>query len=213
MHCKRLITLLSALLIALVSLAGPKQKSALSHIKFGKCRVVSLVPTGLRSVRASLELEAKNDTSAFQLQDVKLTIFRKGEPFADGSCDGFSVPKGTSKVNLTGEFELCDNMSLWSAVTALRNPDLSEFTGDVDLTVVVDKGRKVAWSQKGISIGDLAGKSTDKKDDKKTDSRVSTADTPASTSAKQAGEPVPQKPNQPKQTTKKKRPWWQFWKK
>ena len=195
--------------MALVCLAGPKQKGALSHIKFGKCRIVSLVPTGLRSVRVGVEMETKNDTTAFTLQDVKMDFFRKGTPFVEGVCEEVVVPKGTSTVRLSGDFELADEVTLWSAVTSLRNADPSEFSVNVDLNVIPDKGRKIAWSQKDISVATLVGKKTDKK----TGGQVSTADTPASTAAKPAGKPASQKADQPKQTTKKKRPWWQFWKK
>lgn len=206
MHCKKLISLFLTLLTVFTLSAGPKQKNALSHIKFGKCKIVSFVPTGLRSVRAGIEIEAKNDTAAFQLQDVKLTVFRKGSPFVDGVCEEVTVPKGTSTLRLTGEFELCDDVSLWSAVSALRDPDLSEFTGNVDLTVVADKGRKVAYSQKNISLSSLSGR----KVEQKADGKVSTGNG----AAKSTASPAPQKTERSKQTAKpQKRPWWQFWKK
>lgn len=207
---KRFIIILLAVFTALSAAAGPKD--AMKHIKFGKCRIVSLVPTGLRSVRAGVELETKNDTLAFQLQDVKLMIYRKGEPFVEGVCDEISVPKGPSKVRVTGDFELCDDVSVWSAATALRNADLSEFTGDVDLTVVNAKGRKVAYSQKDVSMGSITGQ---KKTEKKADTQVATADTGSKSSATTtSAKPSTQKAEQPKPTKKtKKRPWWQFWKK
>lgn len=202
---KRLITILLSLLMAL-SASAAKPKNAMQHIKFGKCRIVSFSPTGLRSARAGVEMEAKNDTSAFLLQDVKLTIYRKGVPFVEGICDEVTVPKGSSKVRVNGDFELCDDVSVWSALTALRSPDLSEFTGDIDMTVVNDKGRKIAYSQKDISIGSGSQKKSEQKvataDQKAADqSSVSSASSKSSTA----------KAGQSKQT--KKRPWWQFWKK
>ena len=210
---KRLIITILAVLTAVTAVAGPKSKDALRHIKFGKCRIVSLVPTGLRSVRANVEFETKNDTSAFVLQDVRLSIFRKGEPFVDGICDEVSVPKGSSKVRVSGEFELCEGVSTWSAVMALRNPDLSEFSGDVDLTVVGDKGKKVAYSQKDISIGTFGGRDAGKK----ADTQVASAEgAPKSGQGevKATEKPSASKSTQPKQTNQtKKRPWWQFWKK
>lgn len=213
MLCKRLLLALLAILTALTATAGPKQKNALQHIKFGKCRIVSLVPTGLRSVRAGVEFETRNDTSAFVLEDVKLTIFKKGEPFVEGVCNEVSVPKGTSKVRVTGEFELCDGVSVWSAVTALRDPDLSEYSGNVDLTVVGDKGRKVAYSQKDVSLGSFGGQ----KPGKKADAQVASADGAAKSGQGKVSSPDKSstpKAEQPKQTKNtKKRPWWQFWKK
>ena len=94
---------------------------------------------------------------------------------------------------------------------ALRDPDLSEFTGDVDLTVVNAKGRKVAYSQKDVSMGSLTGQ---KKTDKKADTQVAMADAGSKSSASTSAKPSTQKAEQTKQTKKtKKRPWWQFWKK
>ena len=167
---------------------------------------MSFVPTGLRSARASVELEAKNDTSAFTLQDVKLLVYWKGSPFVEGICDEVTVPKGTSKVQLTGEFDLCDDVSVWSAVTALKNPDLSEFTGDIDMTVVSDKGRKIAWSQQGLSLG---GKPADKK----TEPQVASTNGKDAPSVKPSASSPAQKADGSKPSSKpKKRPRWQFWK-
>ena len=206
MNCRRLILTLLVLLTAMVAMAGPDQKNALQHIKFGKARIVSFVPTGLRSARASVELEAKNDTSAFTLQDVRLLVYRKGLPFVEGVCDEVTVPKGTSKVQLTGEFDLCDDVSVWSALTALKNPDLSEFTGDIDMTIVSGKGRKIAWSQQGLSLGG-------KPSVKKADTQVASADGKDAPSAKPAAPSPARKADGSKPSSKpKKRPWWQFWK-
>ena len=200
--------------VLLLLSAAAKPKNALSHIKFGKCRIVSVMPTGLRSVRAGVEMEARNDTTAFLLQDVRLAIFRKGEPFAAGVCDEISVPKGTSTVRITGEFELDDAVSLWSAVTALRNADLSEYTGNVDLTVVPGKGRKVAYSQQNLSLSSLGRLKATPKPATESEPQAVPAPEAPKTAAQPAEQPATPKAEQPKQTTKpKKRPWWQFWKK
>ena len=213
MRWKGLIITLFACMTVAAAAAGPKHRDALSHIKFGKCRIVSLVPTGLRSVRIGVELETKNDTLTFTLQDVKMDIFRKGASFVEGVCEEVTVPKGTSTIRLTGDFELAEEVTLWQAATVLRNADPSDFTANVDLNVLRDTGRKVAWSQKDINIGTLVGKKTDKKDDKKADTQVTPPDTPASTVTNPSDTPAPKKADQPKQTTKKKkRRWWQFWK-
>lgn len=204
------------LLIAVVSMAAPQSKrpAKLDHIKFGKCRIVSMTPTGLRSVRAGVEMEARNDTSAFVLEDVKLTIFRKGEPFVEGFCGEIKVPKGTSTVRATGEFELCDDVSVLTAVKVLSNPDMSEFTGNVDMTVVNAKGRRIAYSQTGVSMGSFSG-SKPKAGDQKSgtvQSGSQTAQKDAKTvdkpSSKDSGKAATEKSRKPK-----KRPWWQFWKK
>ena len=204
------------LFLAVIAVAAPQSKrpAKLEHIKFGKCRIVSMTPTGLRSVRAGVEMEARNDTSAFVLEDVKLTIYRKGKPFVEGVCGEIKVPKGSSTVRATGEFELCDDVSLLSAVKVLSNPDMSEFTGDVDMTVVNAKGRRIAYSQTGVSMGSF-GSAKPKTEDQKTESvqtgsqtsqkDVKTAEKPAS---KDTGKAATEKSKKPK-----KRPWWQFWKK
>ena len=187
------------LFLTVLAVAAPQTKRAakLDHIKFGKCRIVSMVPKGLRSVRAEVELEAKNDTSAFVLEDVKLLIFRKGEPFVEGFCGEIKVPKGTSKVLASGDFELCEDVSVIEAVKVLSNPDMSEFSGNVDMTVVNAKGRRIAYSQQGLSIG--SGGSKPKTVQQKTE--------PAQ---KEVQKPQKEVKETPKKT--KKRPWWQFWK-
>jgi hypothetical protein len=64
------------LFLTVLAVAAPQARRAakLEHIRFGKCRIISMTPKGLRSVRAEVELEAKNDTAAFVLEDVKLLI-------------------------------------------------------------------------------------------------------------------------------------------
>lgn len=203
------------LLLTVIAVAAPQSRrpAKLEHIKFGKCRIVSMTPTGLRSVRAGVEMETRNDTSAFVLEDVKLTIFRKGKPFVEGFCGEIKVPKGSSTVRATGEFELCDDVSLLSAVKVLSDPDMSEFTGDVDMTVVNAKGRKVAYSQQGVSMGSFSGKpkvESRKTETAQADVRTEQKDvkTGEKASPKDSGKTAADK-------TKKtrKRPWWQFWKK
>ena len=222
MRWKGLIITLFAGMTVAAAAAVPEPKDVLSHIKFGKCRIVSIVPTGLRSVRAGVELEARNDTSAFTLQDVRLALFRKGEPFAEGVCEEVSVPKGASKVRVTGDFELCDEVSLWTAVSTLRNADLSEFTGNVDLTVVSGKGRKYAYSEKNLSMGSLGVPTTDRKAEGKADAKVASSEGKVPSGKEQVTvpdkrvEPTPKQADQPaaaKQKKARKRPWWQFWKK
>lgn len=195
------------LFLTVVAMAAPQTKrtAKLEHIKFGKCRIVSMVPKGMRSVRAEVELEARNDTSAFVLEDVKLLIFRKGEPFVEGFCGEINVPKGTSKVRASGNFELCDDVSVIEAVKVLSNPDMSEFTGNVDMTVVNAKGRRIAYSQQGLSIG--SGGAKPKAGQQKPETVQKGTQTARKDVAKDAG-----KASSAPAKKAKKRPWWQFWK-
>ena len=202
------------LFLTVLAVAAPqaKRSAKLQHIKFGKCRIVSMVPKGLRSVRAEIELEARNDTSAFVLEDVKMLIFRKGEPFVEGFCGEITVPKGTSKVRASGDFELCEEVSVLDAVKVLTNPDMSEFTGNVDMTVVNSKGRRIAYSQQGVSIGSGGGKAkvdAQKKESEQKDVQTAQKDMKegAKATTKDTG-----KASARKTKKAKKRPWWQFWK-
>ncbi len=204
------------LLLTVVALAAPQSKrpAKLEHIKFGKCRIVSMTPIGLRSVRAGVEMEARNDTSAFVLEDVKLTIYRKGKPFVEGFCGEIKVPKGSSTVRATGEFELCDDVSVLTAVKVLSNPDMSEFTGDVDMTVVNAKGRRIAYSQTGVSMGSFSGGKP--KDGERKNGTVQTGTQTAQKDVKTGEKPTSKdsgKAPAEKSRKPKKRPWWQFWKK
>ena len=48
------------LFLTVLAVAAPQARRAakLEHIRFGKCRIISMTPKGLRSVRAEVELEA-----------------------------------------------------------------------------------------------------------------------------------------------------------
>lgn len=216
-----ILTLLAVVSIHGYAAAGPDTKDALGHLKFGKCRIVSFIPTSMRSAKAGLELETRNDTSAFRLQDVKITVYRSGQPFVEGVCGEVSVPKGTSKVRVSGEFDLCDEVSAWSALMAIRDSDLSDFTGDLSMTVVSQKGRKIAYSQKNLSMDSFGGRLTDRKTSETVASvdgnaktgveEISVPETGTKPSLKTADKPSSQKANKTKKT--RKRRWWQFWKK
>lgn len=214
MKSKLSLFLLLAFLPAVV-LAAPGKKLPVEQIRFGKYRIVSVVPTGFRSVRANIEMEVRNDTSDFLLQDVALTVFRKGNPFLEGACEDIRVTRGVSKVSAVGEFELCQDVGLWSALKALRDLDMGEYSSDIQLTVVSGKGKKYAYAQQGVSMASL-GQAPKK----------AVKESPGNKEVPQKVE-TPEKTEKPKETiqpdkpskkadqpAKKTRRWrWRFWKK
>ena len=218
MRSKLYLFLLLAFLPA-VALAAPGKKLPVEQLRFGKYRIVSVVPTGFRSVRANIEMEVRNDTSDFLLQDVALTVFRKGNPFLEGACGEIRVSKGVSRVSAVGEFELCPDVGLWSALKALRDLDMGEYSGDIQLTVVSEKGKRYAYAQQGVSMASL-GQSPEKavkEVPRKKEEVPQTVDAPGKTEVPR--ETV--RPDSPEKKEKKADPpakktrrWrWRFWKK
>ena len=115
--------------------------------------VKSVVPVGLRSVRATVELKMVNPGGVpFEMKDIDLIIYRNGEAYVHGTCPLIPVAPGVSTVKAVGVFRLADGVSLWSAIRSVLNVKLEEYTADISLISLGDWGTEQDFLLRGMSV-------------------------------------------------------------
>ena len=127
----------------------------MKRLKIKDFTVKSVTPKGLRTVEATVELELVNAGDPLRLQDVDMTIYREQKPYVIGTCTEIQVPAGTSAQKAHGTFQLSEGVSLWEALRALMDPELREYTADLSLTALGEKGLNQSYNVAGISIAQI----------------------------------------------------------
>ena len=160
-----------AVLLLLLGQA-PETWAQMKKLKVKDFTVKSVTPKGLRTVEATVELELVNAGKPLRLQDVGMTVYREQKPYVIGTCTEIQVPAGTSAQNAHGTFQLSEGVSLWEALRALMDPELHEYTVDLSLTALGEKGLNQSYNVAGISIAQI----TQGKADAQVSVQPSTAD-------------------------------------
>lgn len=144
-----------ALAVALL-LGGTDAYAQMSKLRCRGFHVHSVVPTGFRSVRATLELELVNQGESFDMEDVRLVLYRSGKPYVTGTCPVIEVDKGSYTAKVVGRFHLADGISVWTILRSLLNIKLEEYTADVSMTALGDHGKTQRFQLDGFSVAKLA---------------------------------------------------------
>ena len=144
------------LLIFALLLAALPASAQMSKLRFRDFEVKSVLPTGLRTVRATVELDMANRGKAMELTDVDLTIYRNGKAYVTGTCPSIPVEAGASVVKAVGTFRLAEGVSLFSVLRTMLNINLKEYSADVSLTALGDDGKEQDFMLKGFSVSKLA---------------------------------------------------------
>jgi hypothetical protein len=150
----RFILVLAALLLLLP--AGLSAQGRLEKVWFKNYEVKSVRPTGFRSLRATVELQMKNrGDQDLTIKDVRIVIYRNGQPYVEGTCPPFRVPVSYSSPEAVGSFRLCDGVSLWTVLRILLNINYAEFSADVGLTAVDEDGVEERFFHEGYAADKL----------------------------------------------------------
>ena len=144
------------LLLAAFLLAVLPASAQMSKLRFRDFEVKSVLPTGFRTVRATVELELVNQGEELELTDVDLAIYRNGKPYVTGKCPSIPVDPGDTVVKAVGAFRLADGVSLFSVLRTLLNINLKEYSADISLTAVDSQGREQDFMLKGFSVAKMA---------------------------------------------------------
>ena len=105
-------------------------------------QVSSMRPTGLRSLKGSVTATIGNTADTRSLRNITATIYRKGQRFANGSCDNVTIHHGTQKYILQGRFSLADGVSTVDAILAAFSFHASDYTIDFSTTIIHPNGTK-----------------------------------------------------------------------
>lgn len=147
------------LIAAIALLLGTIQFDAQAQMSKLRCRgfdIKSVVPTGFRSVRATIELELVNRGEPFDMEDVEVVVYREGKPYVTGDCPVIEVDKGSYTAKVVGNFHLADGVSLLSALRNLVNVKLEDYSADVSLKALGDNGKEQSFQLDGFSVAKMA---------------------------------------------------------
>ena len=144
------------LLLVAILLAVLPASAQMSMLRFRNFEVKSVMPTGLRTVRATVELELVNPGKEMEMTDVSVNIYRNGKLYVTGTCPSIPVDAGDSVVKAVGTFRLAEGVSLFSVLRTMLNINLKEYSADVSLTALGDDGKEQDFMLKGFSVSKLA---------------------------------------------------------
>lgn len=151
---KRLFRTLGLLLFFALVSAAPAQ-AQLSKLHFGKYKIAAIRPQGFTSASGAVEVEVTNDSTAFDMRNITGVVYRNGKPFVQGVCQDLHVPAGSTTVRAEGMVSLCPGVSVWSLLGLLFTFDINEFTGDIEMNIINNKGQSERYEKKGFSIAAL----------------------------------------------------------
>ena len=138
-------------------------RAQLSRLHFRNYRITSVVPSGFRSVRGSVEVTLTNDTTAFTMSNIQGIVYRDGKPFVEGVCNDTYVPRGTITVRPTGTVRLCDSVSLWTVLRCMVDFNPDEYSGDISMLITDAKGNQRTYAKEGVPVGKLLNNKLKKK--------------------------------------------------
>ena len=135
---KTVLKYILTVMLMFVSLAC----SRAGDIKVTGYNIVSMVPTGLSSVKVTLSADIVNNRPAFSLKDVEgsMVYVGNGEKINVGNfkADPCELPKGSSKALATVYLSLDEELSLLKIFTMARNFQLEDYV--VNASGVVKTG-------------------------------------------------------------------------
>ncbi len=152
----RKIGLFAVLVMLLLGGCGLEASAQMSKLRCRGFDVKSVVPTGFRSVRATIELELVNRGEPFDMEDVEVVVYKEGKPYVMGDCPVIEVDKGTYTAKVVGNFHLADGVSLFGALRSLVNINLAEYSADVSLKALGDNGKEQDFQLDGFSVAKMA---------------------------------------------------------
>jgi hypothetical protein len=146
--------------IALLFASGGEAAAQMSKLRCRGFDVKSVVPTGFRSVRATVELELVNKGKPFEMENVEVVVYRDGKPYVTGGCPLIEVEKGSYTAKLIGNFHLANGVSLWSVFRNLLNIQLEDYSADISLTEKGDNNTATEQSFQldGVTVAEKAKK-------------------------------------------------------
>ena len=144
--------ILVILLTAVLWLGGCARPS---DIKITSADIVSLSPSGLKSVSGAFSVGIHNPMFKFRVCDVRGKVYHNGKPLADFSADNFEVNgKSDEKYDITGQARLCQGVSLLSVLSLARDLNPDDYTVDISADIKA-KGMKKHIERSNIPLTTL----------------------------------------------------------
>lgn len=151
---KKIITiLLGAILLFAMENSASAQ---LSRLRFGEHKINRISLKSLRAVIGEAQVVCTNDTLAFTMSNICGTVYKQGRAFVYGTAEPVTVSRGESLVVVDGEASLCQGITFWDVLGCIAFR-ASDYTIDVSMTIVDEKGRSRYYAKQGMSVAALLG--------------------------------------------------------
>lgn len=129
--------------------------SRVRDIKVTSCKLISVSPSGLKSMEGILEVGVDNPSVKFRLDDIEGKIYRNGEILAYITADPVEIAGRTRALyDVKGKAAIAPGVSVLTLLGMVRGVDPKEFTIDISAKVKA-RGIGKTVERKGIPLTDL----------------------------------------------------------
>ena len=132
---------LLAFFVALFAFAVAANAQYFTGFSVRSYRISSVRPTSFRSVNGSVTVTIGNTADTRTMSGITATVYRRGERFAQGTCEDVTFFQGTYEYVLSGQVALADGVSTWDAILAAFSFHASDYTIDFTVDITHPDGR------------------------------------------------------------------------
>ena len=140
--------------VVLVLCAAAPKRNPVAGLWVTGYSVQSIRPSSMRSLSGAVTVTVRNSGKERSLRNVSATLYRGGTAVARGTCADMRFLSGTTDVQVSGQVQLCEGVSIWGAMKDVVSFKPSEYTADVVCSVVDADGRAETFVRRGVPVGD-----------------------------------------------------------
>lgn len=144
-----------AILALAILLSGCGRMGKFDEIALKSYKIESIVPTGLRSVQASVSTVIVNPALSFSVSDINGVIYYKGEEYATFNAAPVTVPHGEEiPCQIEAEGRLAKGVSI-ASLLRLTGKGVEDFSADINAEAKLKNGISKRFVLKNIAIKSL----------------------------------------------------------
>ncbi len=151
MKKNRIISLVMAVTLAVMSLSSCSEIKKLKAIDITSTHITSLTPKGLTSIDLGCQVGINNPSIQISLSEITCDLKHSGKVLGNVAIDPFTLKARTEDVyDLKANIKLGKDMSLMEAMSLFKSNIMDELTVDLHAKVKLKKGMS-----KGVTLRDV----------------------------------------------------------
>lgn len=149
----RILAIAAAALALLITSCGK-----IHEISVNSYDIVSVTPSGFRSVDAVIAVGIHNPAFAFKVSDIHGTVYHNGSALADFEADPVDVHRKSDDVyQITGRARLAKGVSVLSLLSLIQDMNPEDYSLDASAKVKA-KGFTKTISRTGVPVSRLTNR-------------------------------------------------------
>ena len=145
---KRILILLIVLAAGAFSAAAQEFEGlSMESYEFTRIR-----PNGLRAITGRINFVMNNTGDRREISNMKITVFKKGKAFIQGTTDAITFERGRAEYAVNGKVKLARSVNVWDAIAALTNFDPSLYTANISARMVREDGTVEMINRENIPV-------------------------------------------------------------